>query len=210
MARSQYSYKAIRKHSDRMRTSSAGIFLKHQRDLHSSFLAFDKYVADLESSTQGLLKNVRMLLACKFLNHILSSLLLAERGLVVDALSCQRNALETHLFDVLVQVDRAHAETYESDEVPKPVEVRKRLEKLGFNIATFRLLYGSFSDVLHVGRPSERWTLEMETEKKGTIKFGGAFSQEDVERPLEIATMLMQAYMTPPNEIMNALNSRVS
>jgi hypothetical protein len=93
---------------------------------------FEEYVQTIEGEERTLNRNVRLLLATRFFNHVYSTLILSEAGLVADAVSCERSALEALAAFRLVSVAPEYAGAYDTDAFPRPVEVRKRLEELGF------------------------------------------------------------------------------
>ena len=144
-----------------------------------AFDDFDTFLHDLGNEPVSLKRNVTMMLACKLFNHGYSGLILAESGLIVDSILCERNALETIAFHWLVRIDEKSAEEYLENDTPRPVEVRKRLEKYGVDINSIKELYASGSQATHVGRDGERFQSQWATLSEGKLFFGGAFLPKD-------------------------------
>jgi hypothetical protein len=177
--RPKYSLSTLQEHTKAIRTLTKRLVRKHRSTLDEALADFNSYFDDLEQQPPTLERNVKMLLACKFLNHIYSAIILTECGLVVDAVLCARNALETAAFHWLVRLDPAAATEYGSDEIPRPVVVRKRLEEFGVDVHGIRELYSMDSELTHVSRASERFNLEWQTSRDGLLRIGGEFREED-------------------------------
>jgi hypothetical protein len=179
MRKTIYSFSNLRRHSKDIRLKTTRLLRERTVKIDQAFYQFDAFFTDLEGQPKSLIRNVRMMLACQMLNHVYSSLILAEHGMIVDAWLCERNALETMAFHWLVCADPKAAEEFEKDEIPKPIEVRKRLEQLGIDISYLKDFYASGSKISHVGRESERFNSQWESPLKGELLLGGKFSPED-------------------------------
>jgi len=123
---------------------------------------------------------------------------LNECGLIVDAILCERNALETVAFHWLVCIDDEAAEEFLENDIPRPVEVRKRLEKLGVNNDTIRDIYASGIQVTHVGRDSERFHSKWSNLSKGELLFGGAFLPDEQAHMFEFLPALLYLFQQNP------------
>lgn len=165
--------------------------------IDQEFEDFDNYFKDIENQQPSLERNVRMMLACKLFNHVYSAFILAESGLLVDAVLCERNALETIAFHWLICLDPDAHEEYERNNIPRPVEVRQRLEKLGVDISHLRDIYSRDSEISHVGRNSERFHSRMESTSKGELLFGGAFSPNDQAEMFRFLPALLYLFRHP-------------
>jgi hypothetical protein len=157
----------LRRHTETIRVQTFSVLQEHRSFIDQEFIAFDNYLSELEKQPATLERNVKMTLACKLLNHVYSAFILAESGLIVDVIFCERNALETVAFHRLVCLDPKAAAEYEQDNIPRPVEVRRRLEQLGVDVIPLRDLYASGSEASHVGRKSERFHSQWESLSKG-------------------------------------------
>jgi hypothetical protein len=128
---------------------------------------------------------------------VYSGLLLTESGLFSDAIICERSALETVAFHWLICLDPNAAIEYETDQAIQPVKVRLRLEKLGADVSQIRELYSLASGLTHVGRDSERFNNQLESEFKGVISFGGRASQIDQEHMFKYLPALLYLFQKP-------------
>jgi hypothetical protein len=195
---SKYSLDALETHTQTIRILAKKALKEYRLALDEGLAKFNSYINFLERLPPSPERNVKMLLACKFLNHIYSSLLLTECGLSVDAILCVRNALETVAFHRLVCLDPTAAAQYLSDKTPRPVEVRKRLKALGEDINILGKLYSMDSNLTHVSRASERFHLEWETQRNGLLKFGGEFSEQSCKHLFgEYIPMFLHAFSEP-------------
>lgn len=193
----RYTLVGLRKHTRRTRADSSPISEAHQAELDKAIRAFDVYFADLDQQADTLRKNVRKLLATSFFNYWYAALLLVDAGLIVPAILCERNALETLAFHWLVCLDPVAADDYHDADLPKPVVVRRRLAALGADVAHIRGGYASGSVISHVGRASEAFHLKWDDERAGQLLIGGAFSRDSVERSLEYLPALLQLFQHP-------------
>lgn len=178
-----------------MQTSS--VLREHLSTIDEGFATFDNYFDELEKLPATLERNVKMMLACKFLNHVYSAFILAESGLIVDAILCERNAIETIAFHWLVCLDPNAAVEYEQGNIPRPVEVRRRLENLGADVTHIRNLYTSGSETSHVGRKSERFHSQWESPSKGILLIGGALALEDQAKMFDFLPVLLLLFCEP-------------
>ncbi len=193
----KYSFDNLRKHTESIRVQTSGTLQEMHLSIDQAFADFDTYLAEVERQPPSLERNIRMILACKLLNHMYSAFILAESGLIVDALLCERNALETIAFHWLICLDPASSQEYESNQIPRPVEVRRRLEKLGADITHLRDIYAAGSETSHVGRKSERFHSKWESPSKGELLFGGTFSPEDQAEMFQFLLALLYLFRQP-------------
>ena len=176
--------------------------MKCSTELEEAILTFENCVKAIEKEEQSLGCNVRLLLATQFFNHAYSALLLSEAGLVVNALSCERSALETLAVFRLVSLAPEYAKTYDTDDFPRPVEVRKRLEELGLadEVRHIRELYSWISNVLHVSRSSERWNSKWLSKDQGILLFGGSSDENNHREMLRFLPALLHWFVQPLNK----------
>jgi hypothetical protein len=192
-----YSLENLRVHTQKVRLESSRLLSKHGQELGEAFHKFSERFSQLESEPKSVTRNVRMLLACKFLNHIYAALLLSESGMIVDSILCERNALETLAFHWLVCLDPLEAEIYNQSSRIQPVDVRRKLEKLGVEVSSLRDLYASASEVSHVGRASERFQSQLESPNSWQLMIGGAFSDRDIDEMFKFLPVLMHLFWVP-------------
>ena len=100
-------------------------------------------------------------------------------------------------FHWLVCLDPPVADDYHAGRIPKPVEVRRRLEALGVDVSHVRDSYAAGSEIGHVGRASERFHLEMHGDNSGELMIGGAFRRADLEHWLEYLPALLDLFQEP-------------
>jgi hypothetical protein len=105
--------------------------------------------------------------------------------------------METIAFHWLISLDPVASQEYESNQIPRPVKVRQRLEKLGVDITGLRDIYASGSEISHVGRKSERFHSRWESHSKGELLFGGAFSHKDQVEMFQFLPTLLYLFRTP-------------
>jgi hypothetical protein len=127
------SFDSLIKHTDSIRNESWLIVQKHRREWNAALNAFSEFYEDLERSPSSIGRNVKLLLSTRFLNHVYSAFKLVECGLVADAIVCERSAIESLAGYKLVCSSSEMAEKYNSGKFPKPVEVRKKLEQIGYH-----------------------------------------------------------------------------
>ena len=197
MRETKYTFNNMRRHTKAIRVRTSSVLQEHSSAIDQEFAAFDNYLSELEKQPATLERNVKMMLACKFLNHVYSAFILAESGLIVDAILCERNALETIAFHWLVCLDPKAVKEYEQGNIPRPVEVRQRLEHLGADVTHLRRLYASGSKASHVGRESERFHSQWESPSKGILLVGGAFALEDQAEMFNILPALLELFFEP-------------
>lgn len=198
MSAKKYTFNGLERHTNSIRMNARKIIRKHRPSLNRAFTDFSKYLDELENSPPSLERNVKLLLGCKLFNHVYSGLVLAEAGLTVDAIICERSAFETIAFHWLVCLDPSAAKEYEAEQVPQPVKVRLRLEKLGVDVSQLRELYSIGSGFTHVGRDAERFHSQMASSQEGLLLFGGTDSIIDQGFLFEILPRLLYLFVKPP------------
>lgn len=194
-----YSFSNLRRHSKDIQLKTTKLLRERTVQINEAFYKFNVFIEELEEQPKSLIRNVRLLLACQMLNHVYSGLILAENGMIVDAILCERNALETLAYHWLVSADPKTAEEYNKGEILKPVEVRKRLEILNIDVSQLKDLYAWGSQVSHVGRKSERFEASWESPQKGELLFGGSFSPEDQTELFDFLPILLYMFITQPS-----------
>ncbi|MBW4693347.1 MAG: hypothetical protein KME27_16470 [Lyngbya sp. HA4199-MV5] len=197
MQESRYSLEKLRKHSESVRLKSLSLQKEQQDFIEKAFADFSENLAEIEQQPPTLERNVKLILACKLFNHVYSGFILAERGLIVNAVLCERNALETIAFHWLVSLDGNALHEYEQGNVPRPVEVRRRLEKLGVDVENIRSIYASGSEISHVGRESERFHSRWESSFEGRLLFGGDFAPDDQAEMFRFLPALLYLFHQP-------------
>jgi hypothetical protein len=165
--------------------------------LGASVDEFDAFFTKLDEESDSVRRNVRKLLATKFFNHWYSALLLCESALLVDAVVCERSAIETMAFHWLVCLDPTAAEAYHGGAIPRPVVVRRRLEALGVDITHVREAYSAGSGIGHVSRASERFHLNWEAEGSGILFVAGRLNPADVDHWFTYLPALLHMFQSP-------------
>jgi len=153
-AKTRYCLETLRSHTRDIRLTCAEMVRQRMPVYDDALKCFENYFRSLEAK-HDLDHNIRAVLATKFFNHWYSTLLLCEAGLMVDALGCERSALETMAYHWLIRLEPSEVDPYHEGRVLKPVEVRKRLEKAGANVDFLRASYAFDSGMTHVGREDE-------------------------------------------------------
>lgn len=197
MRKQKYSFNNLRRHTLSIRTQVSSALKNVRPSIDQAFEDFDSNFTELENQPTTLDRNVRLMLACKLLNHVYSAFILAESGLLVDAVLCERNALETVSFHWLICLDPSAAEEYERNIIPRPVEVRRRLEKLGVDVTRLKNIYTADSEISHVGRKSERFHSRWESSVTGQLLLGGAFSPNDQVELFQFLPALLYLFFQP-------------
>jgi hypothetical protein len=195
----RYSLQKLQEHTEGIRERMRALTAGCATAFDDAIRTFEGYVKTIEGEERILNRNVRLLLAARFFNHVYAALLLSEAGLVADAVSCERSALEALAAFRLVSVAPEYAGVYDTDDFPRPVEVRKLLEELGFpeDVHHIRELYSSASHVQHVSRASERWNSEWSSETEGMLLFGGAPNPLDHREMLRFLAALLHWFAQP-------------
>ncbi len=197
MGAPKYTFDGLQKHTYSIRLGARRAVRKNRALLNQAFSDFSKFLAQITSQPLSIQRNVKIMLACKLFNHVYSSILLVESGLTVDAIICERSALETIAFHWLVCVDSKAAIEYEADKVPPPVKVRLRLESFGVDVSPLKEIYASDSAFTHVGRKSERFDNKLESEIKGYLLFGGDGSAVDQDHMFKFLPHLLYLFPEP-------------
>jgi hypothetical protein len=195
----RYSLRKLREHTESIHQATRALTADCASAFDEAIRTFEEYVQAIEGEERTLNRNVRLLLATRFFNHVYSALVLSEAGLVADAVSCERSALEALAAFRLVSVAPEYAGQYDTDAFPRPVEVRRRLEELGLaeEVRHIHELYSSASNVQHVSRASERWNSEWSSETDGRLLFGGARNQAAHSEMLRFLPALLHWFAQP-------------
>lgn len=138
-----------------------------------AFRLIDSLWWPINDQPRGHIRNVKLALLTRFTNHLYAQTILTERGLVLDAINCARSATETTAFYWLVCVSPESAQHYDANESPRPIEIRKELEKRGVDISELRDRYRDESTAAHVGNPTDNWQIDWQNEKDGMLMVGG-------------------------------------
>ena len=193
----KYSYDNLVIHTSYIRSKAKSIVEEQRVLLDEAFSDFSGALAELEQQPKSIERNVKMMLACKMFNHVYSGIILAESGLLADALLCERSALETIAFHWLICVEPSSALEYESGKTLRPVEVRRRLESHGVDIENIRDLYSIGSEFAHVGRSGERLNCSLKSPTEGSLLFGGTSSPNDQSELLNYLPRLLYLFSQP-------------
>jgi hypothetical protein len=172
----RYNFDLIMRHSNALAIDSR----KNNKEPHGSArkaLSFlGQIIDEIGDESKSHQRNVRMALATRFFNHLLSQMLLTERGLFLDASNSSRSATETTAFYWLVCLDSSAACLY--DKSLRPVEIRKKLETLNIDVSELRGFYSHQSGVAHVGGPYDNMQIRWNGNNNGELSVGGGANNE--------------------------------
>lgn len=201
----KYGFLALRRHTRATVERSAVVTGTFEPGLQEAFAEFSAFVEEMQGRPASLDRNVRLLLACRMLNHVYAGILLAEAGLFADAVVCERSALEVLAAYRLLCLKPQVAEMYAKGEFPRPVEVRRALEAAGHGSEATRIrdLYQSASGVTHVSRDAERFGVRWETDIDGRLLFGGAYERRDLEELLRFLPAMLHWFRIPLDAVGN-------
>ena len=143
-----------------------------------------------------------MVFAARFINHAYAALLLAESGLMVEAITAERSAVEALAAYRLLLADPNASEEYHQGSFKKPVKVRERLEELGYKneAEALKSIYSVQSGFAHMGRDHEKFSLQWESELEGRLQVGGVFKEEGLGQTIKILTVLIGWFVSPLND----------
>ena len=211
MKAGRYHFDLLYRHSNELALSTRRTFKKEVATVKASFGFLAQRFDRLEREPKGHVRNVKMALTARFTNHLFAHVLLAERGLLLDAANCARSATETTAFYWLVCKDAAAAGLYDAEESPRPVEIRKRLEAVGINVGELREHYGFESAVSHVGNKYDNLQITWERERTGKLHVGGG-GDANVPRAMlnELPRYIAMFAMHDPNYVVTIGDGKAS
>jgi len=182
-----------------IRSDAEPLISKNEMAWNDAVVMFSKYFQGLEETPKTTARNVKMLLTTRFMNHLYSCFLLVESGMIADAVTCERSAIEVLAAYKLLCVKPELADKYNKGKFLKPYEVRNELESLGYPEEKQKIkdIYSSASGITHVNRDHERFTMEWEKENNGVLYIGGRFNEKDVSHMLEFLPALIHWYLMP-------------
>jgi antitoxin component HigA of HigAB toxin-antitoxin module len=169
----KYNFDLLVRHSNSLSLESRRIFKNEMKMVREGFRLLDSLWAGIHETQKGHYRNVRLALLARFTNHLLSQTTLAERGLLLDAINAARSATETTAFYWLICVSPDDAAKYDAEISPRPVEVRRDLEKRGVDVSDLREKYGLESTASHVGNRTDNWQINWISENNGLLMIGG-------------------------------------
>jgi hypothetical protein len=195
----RYTFEKLKKHTAMIRSDAEPLISKNEMAWNDAVVMFSKYFQGLEETPKTTARNVKMLLTTRFMNHLYSCFLLVESGMIADAVTCERSAIEVLAAYKLLCVKPELADKYNKGKFLKPYEVRNELESLGYPEEKQKIkdIYSSASGITHVNRDHERFTMEWEKENNGVLYIGGRFNEKDVSHMLEFLPALIHWYLMP-------------
>jgi hypothetical protein len=177
--------------------STSEKFNKQYKDCGITFDNLIQYLSDAITRLEGkarLAENCAYLLLTKGINHGFAAYNLIERGLVIDAALCARNAVEVCLMLQLFVTDETEAyfEAWANDKNISPGEVRKRLSVIkevairdvivkfsDDHVEDTRIIYGKLSDITHANLQSLRLTVNEEEKQHFQVYVGGSIEGQE-------------------------------
>lgn len=199
----RYNFELVMKHSNILAKESQ----KNNKERHGSArrtLSFlGQIIDEIGDEPKSHQRNVRMTLATRFFNHLLSQMLLTERGLLLDASNSSRSATETIAFYWLICVAPSAASLYDASSSPRPVEIRKRLERLNIDVSELRDAYSHQSEVAHVGNSYDNMQIRWGKNNDGELHVGGGANNEIENRSFSaiVSSILMFLRYDPNYEV---------
>ena len=131
------------------------------RGLSSVILYQDYYYHRMISEGETDFAMAKLFIICRFSNSIYAAIRLACMGLILDGIGCLKTAFEGLQYSRLISLDPSVATIYlDPDEPLRPVEVRKRLEKLEHDVDSAKERYSTLSKYAHIGGIGESLVLE--------------------------------------------------
>lgn len=118
MAKS-YRFELLQKHSNEIAVDTRKLLKIEIANARKVFSVLDIHFHSIEKLPPGLVRNVKLALTARFINHLFSALFLIERGLIFDAFNCTRSALETTAFYWLICRDESAAKLYVGEKSPR-------------------------------------------------------------------------------------------
>ncbi len=184
----KYNISNLRRHWE----TNAEAFVRDQAassGLLHEVVQLGSLVVSLLAQRKALEPNCSFLLLAKALNHAYSTLILLERGLVIDAQLTCRNAIETLLLiELLVKRPDLMTKWIAGHEFT-PAEVRKQLADLPVapvndvvihvssdDYEDARFVYGTFSRLTHANLESLNHAVSAESVNSFVVHIGGAHS----------------------------------
>lgn len=175
-ASTRYSPEALEKHSNTVQQQCTNE-CNERRSAAIEAISFLGHVFETtETEPISLQRNVRLMLIGRMMNHLYAEFLLIERGLSLDAQNAARSAIESTAWYWLVCIQPAAADDYDTESSPRPVEIRKRLEKEGVDVEEIRDAYSNYSHVAHVGNKLDRIQVDWSTQSR--VLIGGSENAE--------------------------------
>jgi len=179
-----YRFELLLRHSNETALGTRQVLKREILEARKVFGFLDQHFRTLEKEPTSLVRNVKMALTARFTNHLFSTLLLVERGLILDAFNGSRSALEATAFYWLVCNDESTAELYDADRSLQPVEVRKRLESIGVDVQAIRDLYSLESAIAHVGNRYDHLQIRWEEGANGKLLIGGGAADRNLQKAM--------------------------
>ena len=188
MRRHQLSPDLISKNSSELALETRRRFKSQTLRARDALSILSTNFIKVEAEPRSPLRNARLLLTSRHYNHLFAQQLLAERGLLVDAINASRAGVETITWYWLLCLEPGAAIDYfQESKRPAPVEIRKRLEILGADVNAIREDYSLKSDVAHVGGKSEGLVVQWGSDDSGNVHLGG--TPNDTLQPLLIENL---------------------
>jgi len=200
-----YTFEKLIKHSASITRDSSSILVKHWESWDDAIKTFSEFYEKLEKSPLSIARNVKMVLSTRFFNHVYSALILVEKGLLSDAVICERSAVESLAGYKMICAEPELAEKYNTGKFPKPVEIRIKLEKLGYSkeAENIRDIYKTASGITHLSRDHERFSINWETKNNGVLYIGGNSKDDDIEHMIEFLPALFHWFIMPTEKSAN-------
>jgi hypothetical protein len=181
--RTRCHFDLLFKHSNELVVGTRQTLMKQIMKCRSIFAFLDRHFSALEQTKKSHPRNVKMALTARFINNMFAALLLAERGLLLDAFNSLRSGIEATTLYWLVCEDATFASLFDAERSLPPVEVPKRLEALGIDVKIIRDLYSLMSTIAHVGNPCDQLQIQWEPGSDRKLLIGGG-SRPDVQKAM--------------------------
>ena len=201
----KYTFKRMRRHTEIIRADSKPLIVKTKKAWIEAVENFSAFFQRLENTPKSLERNVKMVLSTRFFNHVYSSFILAESGLISDAITCERSAIEVLAAYKLICAKPDLAEKYNNGKFLKPYEVRHMLEQLGYphEKEAVKGIYSQASGIAHVNRDHERFSMKWESPDDVLLYIGGHFEETDVAHMIDFLPVLIDWFLMPMGKSAN-------
>jgi hypothetical protein len=186
--RGRYNFDLVMRHSNTLAIESRRNNKERHHSARKTLSFLGTIIDEIGNEGKSHQRNVRMALTTRFYNHLFSQLILTERGLFLDAANASRSATETTAFYWLVCLDPNSAALYDDEKSPRPVEIRKKLENLGIDVADIQDIYQHQSDVSHVGNFYDNMQIRWGRQNNGELYVGGGANIEIEHRSYNAIT----------------------
>jgi len=125
-------------------------------------------------------------------NHIVAAFILLRQGMIVDAVTAVRSALETTAQAIVLMENESLAESWLKGKTFRPEEIGRKLKERG---KALRPLYEALSDVAHAN-PAATWAYSVPSSGTYAIGYGGSYRPKQAAQLLALLFQVALLYLT--------------